>query len=647
MRFVLILMVKNESRILRRCLDALVGTIDLFCIHDTGSTDTTRDIATEFLEEHPGSLTTSEWKDFGTNRTKSFEEAKKCVQSLGWDLKETYGVLLDADMVLVSGQLRKHTLTEPGYTLIQVAGNLEYPNTRLVRMDYEWVCRGVTHEYWDGPSAPLSKSIAWIDDRNDGGCKADKFERDARLLETGLNEDPTNGRYMFYLAQTYHSLGRFKDSIAMYKKRIETGGWFEEIWYSHYMIAQCYLSLKDPIRFESWMIRANAYRPERAEALYKLTKYFRECGEHYKAYHYLQKGRTLPQPSDSLFVERDVYTGLFDYEATILNYYIGKRQDGLREAMEYLVRKSHHIHNVFQNLPFYIEPLGGTPRTHPILRDACGRDYHPTSTCMFTYKGTIYHNVRFVNYDIDHKTGSYTMKEGKYTDFHKVRTQNALWSPERTIQMKDESVSLPRKDKHILGLEDVRVYTNKSGDLCFTATTAEYSDKIRILQGHYHPETGIYSQCRVIESPRDQDCEKNWIPIDGTDDIIYRWHPMELGKLQGNTLSLYNEHTTPSFFEHLRGSAVPIRVGDELWCLVHFVEYSTPRKYYHCFVALNAQSYRPKAISLPFVFRERTIEYCIGVALRNEKIIEFVFSTMDDNPCLMHIPMSQLQWVQL
>lgn len=37
----------------------------------------------------------------------------------------------------------------------------------------------------------------WIDDRGDGGCKSDKFERDARLLAQGLNEEPNNVRYMF------------------------------------------------------------------------------------------------------------------------------------------------------------------------------------------------------------------------------------------------------------------------------------------------------------------------------------------------------------------------------------------------------------------------------------------------------------------
>jgi glycosyltransferase involved in cell wall biosynthesis len=204
MRIVLILMVRNESRILRRCLDAVVGVVDAFCVHDTGSTDDTKAIATEFLADHPGCLTESVWSDFGTNRTKSFQSAKEFVLSNGWDPKETYGLLLDGDMVFQPGLLKQQTLTEVGYTIVQIAGTLAYPNCRLVRFDHEWTCRGVTHEYWDGPTTPIPKAVCWIDDRNDGGCKSDKFERDARLLEQGLKDEPTNVRYMFYLAQTYH-----------------------------------------------------------------------------------------------------------------------------------------------------------------------------------------------------------------------------------------------------------------------------------------------------------------------------------------------------------------------------------------------------------------------------------------------------------
>ena len=83
MKLVLILMIRNESRILERCLKAVEKVVDAFCIHDTGSTDTTCDIAREWLKTHPGSLSFSEWKNFGYNRTQSFLCAKEFVDTVG------------------------------------------------------------------------------------------------------------------------------------------------------------------------------------------------------------------------------------------------------------------------------------------------------------------------------------------------------------------------------------------------------------------------------------------------------------------------------------------------------------------------------------------------------------------------------------
>jgi glycosyltransferase involved in cell wall biosynthesis len=645
MKFVAILMVKNESRILRRCLDALVGVVDAFCIHDTGSIDDTRSIGRAFLENHKGCVTESEWKNFGESRTISFQAARDYVRDvLQWDLATTYGLLLDADMVFVPGKLRDQTLTEVGYSMLQCAGNLEYPNCRLVRMDYDWKCVGVTHEYWDGPTTRLEKDICYIDDRNDGGCKSDKFERDARLLEKGLEEDPTNGRYMFYLAQTYHSLGRWKDSIATYKKRIETGGWEEEIWYSKYMIGQCYQSLGDATKFEAWMLRAYESRPHRAEPLYKLAKYFREKSDHYKAFGYVKKGREIPLSNDSLFVEKNIYTGLFDYEATILHYYLDHpKSKGLEDSMRYLLTKQDYLDNVYNNMYFYIEPLQGELFTHPVVRDVHGQNFHPSSVSFFQYKGQYYHNVRFVNYFYDWTNGQYISRNGNFSQSNQIRTQNALWTPHSVRPMKDETVTLPRRNTNIIGLEDVRVYTNEQGALCFVATSLEYSEKPRIVHGHYNLD-GTYSNCKVIQPPTDTHCEKNWLPVNNTKDILYNWHPLTIGSLEDDKLAIHTTHPTPWIFRHLRGSAVPFLVDDTYWCLVHFVEYSDPRKYYHCFVKL-AMNYKPIAISLPFVFRKgNAIEYCLGCSQENEKIA-FGFSTYDDNPCIMKVPMSDFQWL--
>jgi glycosyltransferase involved in cell wall biosynthesis len=641
-RIVLILMVKNESRILLRCLEAVKGVVDAYCITDTGSTDTTCEIANAFLETHPGRLHECAWENFGVTRTASFQAAKEYVESQGWDLAETYGLLLDGDMVFVPGALKDYPLTSVGYTIVQCAGSLEYPNCRLVRMDRDWVCKGATHEYWDGPTTAIPKEVCRIDDRNDGGCKSDKFERDVRLLTEGLEKEPDNIRYMFYLAQSYHSTGKWKESIAMYKKRIAAGGWFEEVWYSHYMIAQAYLQLGDAIRFEAWMLRAYHMRPERAEPLYKLARYFREQSQHYKAFHYAKLGASKPIPSDTLFIEKDVYDGLFEYEMTILDYYVNGR--GLPRTVEYLLKTNNS--NVFTNMAFYVKPIGcGTP--FPAPRDLFGPDFHPGSVCVWKTNGKMCANVRYVNYRLDTATrNTYEMCEnGVYSTSHTVKTENAYICDGVTTRMKDDSIDLPRRPVHIRGLEDVRVFKRESG-LWFTATTLEYSEKIRILTGRYCPETAEYKDCEILQSPTGQPCEKNWLGVPLTQDMIYRWHPFQVGRIEGNALDIHTTHSTPAFFERMRGSAGPLLLDDEYWVMTHVVEYSVPRKYYHTFVVLDAKTYKPKRMSLPFVFEQASVEYCLGICL-GDSGIDCVYSTMDDDPRQLTIPFNRLEWVKV
>ena len=627
MKFVLILMVKNESKILERCLKSAEEFVDAFCIHDTGSTDNTCEIAKEFLKTRKGCLTTSQWTDFGTNRSVSFSAAQSFVTNmLKWDLNTTYGLLLDGDMVFVPGLLKTHPLGETGYTILQTNGNLEYPNCRLVRMDYMWKCKGVTHEYWDGHTAALPKSVCYIDDRNDGGCKSDKFERDARLLEKGLLDEPDNVRYMFYLAQTYHSLGRWKDSIAMYKKRIAAGGWIEEQWYSMYMIAQSYLTLGEPIKFESWLLRAYSFRPGRAEAMYKLVRYFRENSQHYKAYQYLEFGHKIPLSTDSLFIEKDVYEYLFDYERSILDYYVvPDRMEGVRSSLQVLLKTDAFRHNVLSNLVFYAQPIGTHKKLN--LPSPFGEKYRPSAISVGTYP---FANVRYVNY---------WMEKGEYKtkDNENVHTENAyinLETNEVLMKMDELSVGLPKRDVRVRGLEDVRLYDNK-----FTATVQEFDEHVRVLQGTYDATTGRYNECKVLPSPNNRQCEKNWLPIPGKNAMIYDWCPFQI---IGDVEKTYQ---TPPFFQMLRGSAPPFLHEGDWWALTHFVEYSSPRKYYHCFVRLD-QSYKPIFVSLPFVFSSASVEYCISCRPLDDTI-ECYVSFMDSNPAAVQIQLSDLEWISI
>jgi hypothetical protein len=210
--------------------------------------------------------------------------------------------------------------------------------------------------------------------------------------------------------------------------------------------------------------------------------------------------------------------------------------------------------------------------------------------------------------------------------------------------MNDASVKLPRRPHHIVGIEDVRVYRDAAGQVRFFGVTSEYSEKIRILSGIFDLETGDYLNPVVIKSPFNAECEKNWIPISGTNDVIYSWHPFRVGQLNRDELVITRTLETPNFFRHLRGSAVPIRVKNELWCLVHYVHHSSPRKYYHCIVRLDSKTYHTNFISLPFVFRKEGIEYCLSMTYgKNE--LEFIFSSWDDNPCTTRVPLELFEWI--
>ena len=587
---------------------------------------------------------------------------------LGWDDNTTYVLALDADMVLTSTDAFKDfNMTQNGYRLIQKNGNLKYYNVRFMKCAYSWKCIGATHEYWSGdPCDNIPFELCYINDIGDGGCKSDKFERDIRLLLQEIVEQPQNDRAHFYLAQSYKDVGRAEEAITYYKKRIEIGGWIEEVWYSHYMIGKCYEMLKDEHSMELWMNKAFEFYPHRSENIYHLTQYFRNKSQHYKAYHYYLKGKDISYPKENLlFVEENVYNGLFDYENTILACYIVRKSamDALCDIVSYINKKiPYHISNVWDNLHWYTRPLTDSTY-HGVYSRMLLKDYneYKVSSCSIQpFSNTdplrrYIMNTRYVNYSIDER-GGYHMRS---SDGH-VKTKNGClflnesYQPTEDISiMNDDYISYP---SNIEGLEDVRLFYHEE-TLHFSASSKNVTSdgKIMIVMGDYIISENRMGNIKVIQPPKPSDCEKNWIYVPnkylthknakGKVNFIYGFHPLVIGAVHDNQLQIHTTYDTPPIFSRFRGSTTLVEYRDKLYAVIHFVKYSQPRCYYHSVIQFNKNTMQPEAYAAPFSFCDPKIEYCIGFDIKNDNA-HFFFSRNDTDPSIIRIPFQNLHMIR-
>lgn len=306
----LVMIVKNESKNMVRVLSSLKNIIDTVSIVDTGSTDNTENVIAEWCknEKKPYLIHHEPFKNFGYNRTHSFEMAKKSFPD------SDYFLLSDADFIWEDYGFKKSDLIHPCYSVLQYNQSIEYWNIRIISSKYQWVCYGVTHEYWHTNDISFQQeklNTLKICDMEDGGCKDNKFERDERLLKEAISSNPPKrllGRYYFYLAQTLRDLRRYEESIEYYRKRIDCGGWQEEIFYSLYQIGRCYEFLQDYTRAREYYLKAFRMRKTRIEPLYYLLSMLVRQGKIEEAKRVYEIGKNISYPdNDFLFIEKNCY----------------------------------------------------------------------------------------------------------------------------------------------------------------------------------------------------------------------------------------------------------------------------------------------------------------------------------------------------
>jgi glycosyltransferase involved in cell wall biosynthesis len=328
----LCMIVRDEATVIERLIESVRGLIDTWVICDTGSVDGTQAVIERALADVPGTLHERPWRDFGHNRTELMRLAHGAAD---------YLLLLDADMTVGRAAELPASLTADSY-LIRSSGELEFWRKLLVRGDRSWRYVGTTHEYITLDEGPEAGEVTdrldaiVIDHHADGGARAGKFERDARLLEADLRRDANNERAVFYLAQTYRDVGELEQAVSLYERRATMGGWEEEVFYSLYQAGVLRAELGDWPLAMATLVRAFEQRPARTEPLYELAARLRLRGEYETAHLFASRGLGRPVPADLLFVQPWIYRWGLLFEYSITAYWTGHTAHALSACQRLL-----------------------------------------------------------------------------------------------------------------------------------------------------------------------------------------------------------------------------------------------------------------------------------------------------------------------
>ena len=641
------MIVKNESAIIQRLIDSVLPIIDSYCICDTGSTDKTPELIVNYfkLKGITGKIVNEPFRDFGYNRTKALEYCR--------DLpKADYLLLLDADMVLklhteFDVKLFKQRISEgDAYYILQGSQSFYYKNIRLIRNRSNISYLGVTHEYINLPDDTryglLNKEDIFIWDIGDGGAKSDKFERDIRLLTKGLETEPNNDRYIFYLANSLRDVGRIKEAIENYKKRIALGGWIEEIWYSNYSLGKIYKNRNEIDKAIYYLLEAYSCIPDRIENLYEIVNYYRINGKinlAYMFYKIASERRKEIKNWDFLFLEKDIYDFKLDYEFSILGYYINPDNIDMvslsMKLLEYHTVSTNIYNNILSNYKFYVPRIEGEHEEKYNILSKIGNElpylkgYIGSTPSICMHNEELIVNRRFVNYKIDGK-GNYINKETINTiniiSSYSIYDNNLI---KKNMQMLEYNEICDGRYK---GLEDVRLFSYNN-DILYNANRG-VDEKMFVEHGKIILESNrIYTKDDTLLHKENQsNIEKNWVlfkDINNKLKCIYKWFPLTIGTIINNELKYIEIIQMPNTFKYIRGSTNGISVGDEIWFICHLVSYENHRHYYHIIIALDKVTMKMRRHTPFFTFSKNKIEYSLGF-VKNKKEFIIGYSKMDN-----------------
>jgi glycosyltransferase involved in cell wall biosynthesis len=340
----LCMIVKNETKLIRRCLVSVLPLVDYILVVDTGSTDGTQQMIRDFLAEMnvDGVVIEEPWRDFAYNRSFSLaklREAESVDYAMIIDADDTLEIDAGFDPVVFKAQMTADLYDVP----VRHAG-IAHHRPQLLSNRLAFSFQGVLHEILEEPPGDLKRETlgGFAVRASTGGARSQnprKYQDDAAVLERALATE-TNpfliSRYTFYLAQSYKDCGEREKAVENYLKRADHSHWNEEIYISLFEAGNLMAALGRPFDevIATWE-RANQNTQGRAEVLHAASRYCRDNGRNAEGMEFARRGINLKEPN-GLFVQPWIYEyGILD-EFAVNAYWAGAYRESLDACLRLL-----------------------------------------------------------------------------------------------------------------------------------------------------------------------------------------------------------------------------------------------------------------------------------------------------------------------
>lgn len=344
-KFCFVAIVKNESHVMKRCIDSIANIASSYLICDTGSDDGTPELIEKIMQEKeiPGQVIHKEWQDYAYNRSYVMEQVltnkiTKNAKYIIWhdadevfikdpNNSESYPTQQDADKLF--DWLEK--IDEPMIQIETFYGHMRYKRCHIVRNNQLYVWKSPKHEWIH---ATQDNRVRIYDQfillaRQQGGASKDplRCQKDVKLF---LNYMDKNGgfencpREVFYLAQEYESFDK-QSAIQWYLKKIQIkADWIQEKYITYLRLGRLCENEEDKIKYWSEGFKLI---PRRLECIYEIVKHYMAKKDFKNAFCWgIQASENRNYDPHDLFVESDAYNHLLDLDISNAAYYSGYYQ---------------------------------------------------------------------------------------------------------------------------------------------------------------------------------------------------------------------------------------------------------------------------------------------------------------------------------